>query len=317
MEYSELIETINMNYENLKVLSIEKVIPETVNQVYLAKSKQNNYIIKKYNTFSKPEIERTLFVQEYLSGFGICPKVVRNKHRCYCTTLNHTFFSVQERIEDERKVYDDEKKVEIISKLAVLHKLLNEMPLFSDSMEDKQIFLEYEEILNLIIQDNKRLYQYPNRIFYNSFLDLLSVRAIVCIDYKIQYRPSNLAIIHGDIRPSNVLISKEGVSFIDFDYIKRGDLLFEIGCAAMLFSNYDIKKAILFAETYIKSSGSTFSIYDVFRGLLEYYVQSRYPFKLIDKILDESIQEIVISRIRAIQFCTDVLDILRRENYVY
>lgn len=44
------------------------------------------------------------------------------------------------------------------------------------------------------------------------------------------------------------------------------------------------------------------------KGILNYYVQSRYPIKLIDNVLDHSIADIAKSRINAISFCVEALN---------
>lgn len=95
---------------------------------------------------------------------------------------------------------------------------------------------------------------------------------------------------------------------MDFDYLCIEDFCFEIGSAAMLFSNYDISLAITFIETYLQVRQLSLTCYDVIIGTLNYYVQSGYPIKLIDNVLDHSTDEIAKRRINAISFCVEALN---------
>ena len=159
-----------------------------------------------------------------------------------------------------------------------------------------------------IMANQRQLYLYEDRNFFKTLDELISLRVLSCVDYDIEYKPHELAVIHGDARPSNILKSKDKFVFIDFDYLCIGDLCFEIGSAAMLFSNYDISLAITFIETYLQVRQLSLTCYDVIKGTLNYYVQSGYPIKLIDNVLDHSTDEIAKSRINAISFCVEALN---------
>ena len=159
-----------------------------------------------------------------------------------------------------------------------------------------------------IMANQRQLYLYEDRNFFKILDELISLRVLSCVDYDIEYKPHELAVIHGDARPSNILKSKDKFVFMDFDYLCIEDFCFEIGSAAMLFSNYDISLAITFIETYLQVRQLSLTCYDVIIGTLNYYVQSGYPIKLIDNVLDHSTDEIAKRRINAISFCVEALN---------
>ena len=115
--------------------------------------------------------------------------------------------------------------------------------------------------------------------------------------YGCEYFPNEFQVIHRDIRPNNIIVNKNGIHFIDFDFVAYGDLLFEIGSSAMLISGLEIEKAKKFVKIY--NSYLKYKNEEIFKNLLAYYVQSDFQIKLINKVDNEVLIKFIDDRIRS------------------
>ncbi|MEE1378977.1 MAG: phosphotransferase [Clostridia bacterium] len=104
-----------------------------------------------------------------------------------------------------------------------------------DIMEEtaKNLYFLHQELKKLdeSLYENKK--QYSNKIAIKELLE----------KYGCEYFPNEFQVIHRDIRPNNIIVNKNRIHFIDFDFVAYGDLFFEIGSSAMLISGFEIEKA--------------------------------------------------------------------------
>ena len=95
--------------------------------------------------------------------------------------------------------------------------------------------------------------------------------------------------------------------FIDFDYVSYGDLLFEIGSASMLVSDFAIDRAKDFVNVYNSHMKRKYTNEEIYQNLLAYYVQSNFPIKLINKVENNALIGFIENRIKCLDFCEKIL----------
>lgn len=117
--------------------------------------------------------------------------------------------------------------------------------------------------------------------------------------YGCEYFPNEFQVIHRYIRPNNVIVNKNGIHFIDFDFVAYGDLLFGIDSSAMLISGFEIEKAKKFVKIYNSYLERKYKNEEIFKNLLAYYVQSDFQIKLINKVDNEVLIKFIDDRIRS------------------
>lgn len=137
----------------------------------------------------------------------------------------------------------------------------------------------------------------------NIYEKLLEKRKELLEKYGCEYFPNEFLVIHRDIRPNNIIVNKNGIHFIDFDFVAYGDLLFEIGSSAMLISGFEIEKAKKFVKIYNSYLERKYKNEEIFKNLLAYYVQSDFQIKLINKVDNEVLIKFIDDRIRCLDFC--------------
>ena len=71
----------------------------------------------------------------------------------------------------------------------------------------------------------------------------------------------------------------------------------------MLISNFEMEKAKEFIKTYNLYWETKYQEEEIFKNLLEYYVQSDFPIKLINKIENEALIGFIENRIKCLEFC--------------
>lgn len=139
------------------------------------------------------------------------------------------------------------------------------------------------------------------------FDKLLNKRKNLLEKYKCEYCPNEFQVIHRDIRPGNIIVNNNGIYFIDFDYVAYGDLLFEIGSASMLISDFMIERAKDFVNIYNSYLEKKYKNEEIYKNLLAYYVQSDFPIKLINKVENDALIGFTENRIKCLDFCEKIL----------
>ena len=139
------------------------------------------------------------------------------------------------------------------------------------------------------------------------FDKLLNKRKSLLEKYRCEYRPNEFQVIHRDVRLGNIIVNNNGIYFIDFDYVAYGDLLFEIGSAAMLISDFVIERAKNFVNVYNSYLKRKYKTEEIYQNLLAYYVQSDFPIKLINKVENDALIGFIENRIKCLDFCEKML----------
>ena len=77
----------------------------------------------------------------------------------------------------------------------------------------------------------------------------------------------------------------------------------------MLIANFEPDEAKRFIKQYNLCAGlEKYDTNEIFTNLLSYYVQSNFPIRLIGKIDNKAIREIVEGRLNCLEFCNKVLE---------
>lgn len=71
----------------------------------------------------------------------------------------------------------------------------------------------------------------------------------------------------------------------------------------MLISNFEMEKAKEFIKIYNLYLETKYTEEEIFKNLLEYYVQSDFPIKLINKVENEALIGFIENRIKCLEFC--------------
>lgn len=245
--------------------------------------------------------------QSLCSSVGISPKIFRNADGKYVSAYLDRTYVIQEYIAPDKTGLASLKIEKLPMALAKLHQELEKHET-AFHLFDKTNGRSQKQILQSIDKNISELSQVPANLAL--FDELLRLRKKLCQKYGIHYFPEAIAMIHGDIKPENVILHNCRIYFIDFDYICKGDLLYEVGRAGMLFSGYDIKSCQRFIKEYFAILGKD-SIYGyryVMENLLAYYVQSSFPIKLASTISKDALNTIIMERKKALEFCQEAIN---------
>lgn len=301
----ELLKNINYNY-NMNIENIHKLGITTINDIFVINSSSKKYIVKIYNVDEEKQIKDSLVTQKKIyESLGIVADVIENKENELYTKYNNKFYAIQEYIEEQNDIKFNKIK-ETAKSLLFLHKKLREFD--ESTFKNKKEYKDYIAIKQNIEESRNILKKTKiEKEVKDLFNSLLNKRENILGKYKCEYNPKRCQVIHRDIRPSNIIVSNDKVYFIDFDYIAYGDLLFEIGSAAMLISNFEIKKAKEFIKMYNLYLERKYTEKEIFKNLLEYYVQSDFPIKLINKVENEALMGFIENRIKCLEFCKKII----------
>lgn len=297
----DLLININDNY-NMNIKNIRKLGITTINDIFVINSSSKKYIVKIYNVDEEKQIKSSLCTQKKIyESLGIVADVLKNKENELYTKYNNKFYAIQEYIEEQNDIKFD-KINETAKSLSFLHKKLREFD--ESTFKNKKEYKDYIKIKQNIEESRNILRKEKiEKEVKDVFDSLLNKRENISEKYKCTYNPKKCQVIHRDIRPGNIIVSNDKVYFIDFDYIAYGDLLFEIGSAAMLISNFEMEKAKEFIKIYNLYWETKYQEEEIFKNLLEYYVQSDFPIKLINKIENEALIGFIENRIKCLEFC--------------
>lgn len=306
-----IIRIIEEAYENIEICEIEKICISSMNKVFLLKTPCQLYVLKVYHNSNiqkvKKSIEIQLIIHKHLLS---APLVLLNKKGEYATAIDNDIYVLHEYIQGEYPDTSFNTIEKVARELSTLHQVL-EKNIYYNTGEFKE--RSFDRIISKICECEERLIQSNKLNGYNEFVDdfrrLLELRKKVAYDRHICYTPKICKMIHGDVKPSNIIIdSKNGrVIFIDFDYSFCNDLIVEIGRAAILVSNFNINKTIFFIEkyfSYLPKYQTPVAV--VINQLLEYMVQNNSPINIYDKLDVSTIKSIVNERIKLINFCINM-----------
>lgn len=302
-----LVENIKKNY-NIYINNNEiyKLGITTINDIYLIYSHKIKYIIKVYNVDEEKQVINSVYTQKNIyKTLKITANIIENKKNKLYTKYDEKFYIIQEYIEEQKN-----EKIDLVTKTAkTLYFLHQELKKLDKKIyKNKNESRDYNSINEEIKKEEKRLYKInvTNEV-KQIFNKLLNKRKQLLKKYKCSYLPKEFQIIHRDIRLGNIIVNDDKIFFIDFDYVAYGDLLFEIGSASMLISNFEIEKAREFLNEYNSYLKIKYTAEEVYSNLLSYYVQSDFPIKLINKIENSALIEFIENRIKCLEFCEEIL----------
>lgn len=304
---TELLKSIEENYNIfINTNNINKLGETTINDIFLINTDRKNYIVKIYNVDGEKQISNSLCTQKKIyNSLKITADILLNKNNELYTKYNDKFYAIQEYIEVQKNT-----KIDIIEEasknLYFLHRELKKLDktLYKSKIEYKSGTSIKEDIEKTKNELKKMKTSRKVRDIFNKLLD---TRKNLLEKYKCEYCPNEFQIIHRDIRPGNIIVNNKGIYFIDFDYVAYGDLLFEIGSASMLISDFVIERAQNFVNVYNDQLEKKYKKEDIYINLLAYYVQSDFPIKLINKIENDILIGFIENRIKCLDFCEKIL----------
>ena len=279
---------------------------KSVNRLYVLDTSDDRYLIKIYIPNFYEVLPISLKAQEFVYyDLGMAPQVVRNKNDQLYTNHNGVFFSLQKFVVGEPFQLMEDTLDFYLDGLNKLHGLLN------CSFENCYSALPPEnyqkrDFLDQIATARNRynLLNIRNDIYEH----LLNVRTQVVEKIPtVAYNLNCRNVIHGDLRPSNVLWNGNNIIFLDFDYIANDDLLYEISSSIAMLSNYDDKVCKLFWEKYIVKNGVEIGFKELYMHLLSYYVKSNFPLNIMCYEPKSQIDKISSERIKLLKFCLSIV----------
>lgn len=296
--YNEFLCNINKLYPELDILVIKEYGRSTINKLFV--SEKSNIIIKLYS--EDYGINDSIYSQILAFESDLAPQIYRNCNGKYISKFGSKQYIIQQFITSENYLLNDiDLLIDSLNDLHLRLRMYKTKYQFAKKIVNKST----GQILQTICDDKKKILSQCSATYNTQFSKLLELRQKLCIQYNIMYNPLNYEIIHGDVRPSNILFHNNRIYFIDFDYVCLGDILFEIGSAAMLFSSYNIDGFRTFINKYLKITDLKldYTVNNIVTNLLSYYVQSSFPIKLIGIIDDKALEKMVMERIKALEFC--------------
>ena len=304
----ELLKNINENYGIfIDINKIHKLGATTINDIFLINTDDKKYIVKIYNVDEEKQIKNSLYTQKNIfESLKITADVFLNKKNELYTRYNNKIYAIQEYIEEQKST----NKIDIIEQtsknLYFLHQELKKL--------DKNLYKNKKEYSDSIsIKEN--IEKTKNELKNNKtpqevksiFDKLLNKRKNLLEKYRCEYCPNEFQVIHRDVRLGNIIVNNNEIYFIDFDYVAYGDLLFEIGSAAMLVSDFVIGRTKDFVNVYNSYLKRKYKIEEIYQNLLAYYVQSDFPIKLINKVDTDVLIGFIKNRIKCLDFCEKIL----------
>lgn len=283
----------------LEIVSATRIhMPDILNTVYRISTNTKTFFLKIYcpaQASNVDNLNKTLKLQSDLSEKNLSPHVLANRNKSYVSIYRSYVFSVQEYMEGEKTSLSDRN---IFAKaLAELHNVFKEMN-YVDSVQN--FYKSYEQIK----RENEIMLAQNDDPFSQSLIDLkLKILSII----KKDYNPNVIAQIHGDCRPSNSMIDRGNVVFIDFDYSEIGDMMYEIGNSLLLFSQYNYAVFSELLGLYNAECHTSYSVEDVLRGTMMCVLKSSFPVRDKGKMKATTYKKIINEKINVLQFCSFTL----------
>lgn len=293
-------------YDVGQAKKITRLNVKSVNKLYILETIDNRYLIKLYIPKFNEVLPISLGAQELVSTqLGMAPQIVRNKNNQLYTNHKGIFFSLQKFVNGIHFHLAENTLDYYLNALNKLHELLNcsfknyyvTMPSENCQVRDfEELIATARNEYNLLNKKNE------------SYERLLSVRTQMIENISsIAYNLSCRSIIHGDLRPSNVLWNGNNIYFLDFDYISNGDLFYEISSSIAMLSNYNGKICKMFWEKYTEKSVVEMSFKELYMHLLSYYVKSNFPLNIMSYEPKNQINKMSLERIKMLKFCYSIV----------
>lgn len=297
------MERINKFYDIGEISDIMRLDVKSVNQLFIVNVAQKKYLLKIYiPRFYKTEL-LSLTAQELVSeNLRMAPRVIYNKKNSLLSMDNNKFFSLQECINGSEFILN-EKLIDVyLNAASNLYELLNNslMPIINKNVIEK---LEKDTILNRI-RNAREQYKELGNNQNHTYNRLLNVREKLATKLlKINYSVIYQTIIHGDIRPSNVICDSGAINFIDFDYITYGDYIYELTSSIALLSNYREEVCRVFWDRYTEAHHIQLGFVEAYMHLMSYYLKSNFPLNIMKYESKDQIEKMSEERIRLLEFC--------------
>ena len=286
----ELLKSIKDNYDIfIDTNKIHKLGATTINDIFLINIDNKKYIVKIYNVDGEKQIRNSLYTQKKIyQSLKITADILLNKNNELYTKYNDKFYAIQEYIEEQKNT-----KIDIIEEtsknLYFLHQELKKLD--KTLYKNKKEYSDSTSIKENIEKTKNELEKIKTPQEVKSIFDkLLNKRKNLLEKYKC-----------------NIIVNNNGIYFIDFDYVAYGDLLFEIGSASMLISDFVIERAKDFVNIYNSYLEKKYKNEEIYKNLLAYYVQSDFPIKLINKVENDALIGFTENRIKCLDFCEKIL----------
>lgn len=182
----------------------------------------NKWVIKIFK--DKDKMFRNLYIQSYLSRNKISPKILPTKNGNLFIEIDKIFIFVQEFLKPESNILTLNYH-EIKEKTDILYQYLSKIKIINKNINRNEIYIEDTEFIS-----------YKNSV--NILWDKINIKSY-------QYKPKSIQLIHGDLRPNNILFHKRNLYFIDFEYIRMGDPKVEqLKLLLLLLSNKNMYQGI-------------------------------------------------------------------------
>lgn len=299
----DLLRSIGDNYNIfIETDKITKLAETTINDLFIIENDAKKYIIKIYNVDKEEQISNSLSTQKFIfQSLKMTADVLINKNNKLYTKYDNKFYAIQKFIEKQEN-NDIDIIEESAKNLFLLHQKLKKLD--KNLYENKKICSDRFVVIDNINKSKEKLEKTNiSKKAKGVYNELLKKRENLLFEYDCEYFPKEFQVIHRDIRPNNIILNKNGIYFIDFDFVAYGDLLFEIGSSAMLISDFDIENTKKFIKIYNSYLVNKYNIKEIFKNLLAYYVQSDFPIKLIHNVDDEVLIRFIDDRIKCLDFC--------------
>ena len=249
--------------KNIKVLECEKNGITNRSYIFNINNDSKKYLMRVPGHETNKFIDRKIEYEaiKKLSKFDITEKIIY-----FDEDLG---YKISEYFNDAvciNQNVDDDLKL-AMSEIKKMHNLCRDIII----EKNKNIF-DLVECHRKIIEENK--FEYPFSDENNLKIEINKITQYI----KSFNRPC--IFCHGDPNPTNMLKTKYGIKFIDFEYTMMSDPLFEISMFALNCS-FDVKGALKLLKYYIDSPYDNFilknlSELDLKKLIIGYFVLSYY-----------------------------------------
>ena len=298
---------INEFYNIGQINNVSALHVKSVNKLYIIDTEKEKYLLKIYIPKFRESAPLSLSAQDLICRhLGLAPQVIRNRNNELMTHYNRSFFSLQQYISGYNFLLNENTIDIYINAINSLHKLLSKTykKMLVETKEKELTKYDLEDLVK-----NSRVKYDTLGIKNTTYEELIDFRYritknIQSLSYSVNYK----TIIHGDIRPSNIIYDGDSINFIDFDYLSNGDLLYELASSITLLSQFNEQVCRKFWERYNNSQHIPLSFEDLYRHLLSYYLKSSFPLNILSYESKEQIDTMSLERIKLIKFCYKIIN---------